>query len=61
MKSFWKRIQAFHADQCGATTLEYTALLAILVVAFFPLVMKVLDVLQAHYQMIVYLIGLPFI
>jgi Flp pilus assembly pilin Flp len=61
MKRVWEQIRAFHADQRGATMLEYTILVGVLIVAMFPVIIRVLEVLKAHYQMIVYLIGLPFI
>lgn len=41
--------------------LEYTLLLAVLVIATFPLLMMILGIIKGHYQMIVYLLGLPFI
>jgi Flp pilus assembly pilin Flp len=61
MMGLRRRIQAWHADQQGATMLEYTLLLAVLVIATFPLLMMILGIIKGHYQMIVYLLGLPFI
>jgi len=46
-------------DESGATMLEWTLLLAVIVLPSYALLRLALDVLVAHYRMIVTLNGLP--
>ncbi|MCC6679614.1 MAG: Flp family type IVb pilin [Phycisphaeraceae bacterium] len=47
-------------DVSGATALEWTLLLAVIVLPSYAIIRMALDLLVAHYQLIVTLNGLPF-
>lgn len=51
---------SLHADERGATTLEYTLLLAAIGIPSYWIIATGLAALTAHYQMVTTLISLPF-
>ena len=55
-----RRIATLSADESGQTTIEYALLLAAIVLPLMVVFRMLLGILAALYEMIVFMIGLPF-
>lgn len=55
-----RRIAMLSADESGQTTLEYALLLAAVVLPLIVVFRMLLAILAGLYEMIVFMIGLPF-
>ena len=55
-----RRIATLSADESGQTTIEYALLLAAVVLPLMVVFRMLLGILATLYEMIVFMIGLPF-
>ncbi len=60
MENVKRLLAKLRRDVSGATMLEWTLLLAVIVLPSYAIIRMALSVLVAHYRLIVTLNGLPF-